>query len=250
MTAHAWTWPDPEVYGDQWAHDYDLLAFVPPDVTRATVATLAELAAGGPVLEVAAGTGRVAVALAEAGVDVTATDASPKMLQRLREKDPAGLVRTRVEALPKVSGGPYAVIAVLVNSLWVLRTAEEQQRFLANAAARLTPTGVVVVEISIVDPRTWSRPKRIDADGLIYHRTSVWDPDTHQVCHTFHLPASMQPQRRDVYLRYLTRDELLGMAAAAGLVPRYEWSAWDRTPFGPDSRLLVAVLQRADPATA
>ena len=43
-------------------------------------------AAGGPVLEYGVGSGRVALALARAGVEVCGVDASRPMLDRLREK--------------------------------------------------------------------------------------------------------------------------------------------------------------------
>src|SRR5690606_25006336 len=148
-------WPAPETYGEEWAHDYDELALDDPEPVSTVVDALARLAGGGPVLDVAAGTGRVALPLAAAGADVTATDASAKMLARLREKDPAGRVRCRVEVLPEVSGSGYAVVAILANSLWVLGTAREQKEFLVNAAASLAPGGVVVVEMTMVDPTRW-----------------------------------------------------------------------------------------------
>jgi SAM-dependent methyltransferase len=43
-------------------------------------------ASGGPVLELGAGTGRIAIPVAEAGVRVTAVDSDEQMLARLREK--------------------------------------------------------------------------------------------------------------------------------------------------------------------
>lgn len=244
--AQTWEWPDPAKYGDEWAHDYDQLDTTPPGVTEGTVDTLARLARGGPVLDVAAGTGRVAVPLAHAGIAVTATDASPRMLEQLRKNDPVGLVRTRIEVLPAVSGGPYAVISILANSIWVLRTAEEQQRFLANAAASLMPSGVVVVEMAIVDTTRWGKPRDIQLGDVPAHRTTVWDPDTRQLCHTFHLAPPAVPARRVVHLRYLSRDELFRMAAAVGLAPRHLWASWDGTPHGPDHAKLIAVLERAD----
>jgi 2-polyprenyl-3-methyl-5-hydroxy-6-metoxy-1,4-benzoquinol methylase len=54
--------------------------------TEAAVAFLAELAASGLVLELAIGTGRIALPLAERGIDVHGIDASEKMVARLRSK--------------------------------------------------------------------------------------------------------------------------------------------------------------------
>jgi len=238
-------WPAPETYGEEWAHDYDELALDDPEPVSTVVDALARLAGGGPVLDVAAGTGRVAIPLAAAGVDVTATDASAKMLARLREKDPAGRVRCRVEVLPEVSGSGYAVVAILANSLWVLGTAREQKEFLVNAAASLAPGGVVVVEMTMVDPTRWREPRTFTVRGPVIRRTTVFDEVTQRVRHRFHLPAPFRPSPRDVYLRYVTREELLSMAASAGLVPVHLWSTWDGTPHGPDSPRLIAVLRRS-----
>jgi SAM-dependent methyltransferase len=121
-------------------------------ITIATVASanaVASLAGPGPVLDVAAATGRLAVPLARRGLRLVATDASPAMLARLRAKDPAGLVQTRVEVLPDIGGTEaFSLIAVIANSLWVLPNAEQQAAFLRTAAERPTSGGRLVVDQS------------------------------------------------------------------------------------------------------
>ena len=57
-----------------------------PEVLGPTVDRLVALAGGGRVLELAIGTGRVAVPLAERGVSVTGIELSAPMVARLREK--------------------------------------------------------------------------------------------------------------------------------------------------------------------
>jgi ubiquinone/menaquinone biosynthesis C-methylase UbiE len=79
---------DAEVYGQAWAEDYDILTPITPAMTAAAIGRLARLADGGPVLELAAGTGRLSIGLADLGLAVTATDISPAMLDQLRAKDP------------------------------------------------------------------------------------------------------------------------------------------------------------------
>src|SRR6516225_64004 len=86
-----------DVY-DQW---YDNAAFLDRD---AAVETLTDLAADGPALELAIGTGRVALPLRERGVEVHGIDASEAMVAKLREK-PGG------DAVP-VTIGDFADVAV------------------------------------------------------------------------------------------------------------------------------------------
>ena len=71
-----------DVY-DDWCDSVEALD------TAGAVDFLAELAGSGPVLELAVGTGRLALPLANGGIDVHGIDVSPEMLARL-PRNPAG----------------------------------------------------------------------------------------------------------------------------------------------------------------
>ena len=72
-------------YGDRIAEVYDeLYGF--PEETDAAVELLADLAAGGAVLELGIGTGRLALPLSRRGLPVAGIDASEAMTARLRAK--------------------------------------------------------------------------------------------------------------------------------------------------------------------
>ena len=235
---------DPVSYGVQWAKDYDDLEAVSPEQTEAAIDTITQLAAGGPVLEAAAATGRIAIPLAKRGLQVTATDASPDMIERLVVKDTARQVRTRVEALPEIKGDEtYSVISILVNSVWVMQRAEDQLAFLSNAKEHLRPGGVVVVEMGVVDTSRWARPMVRERGGSMMSRTTRWNPKTQQVHHQFSFEGANDISPRDVYLRYIMPDELLAMAAKAGVRPQFLWSDWHRTPFDRESKCIIAVLE-------
>src|SRR5919108_3183799 len=55
------------------------------------------LASGGPVVELAVGTGRIAVPVAQAGIDVIGVDSSPAMLVVAREAAAAAGVADRID---------------------------------------------------------------------------------------------------------------------------------------------------------
>ena len=63
-------------------YDVTSAAMYAPDVLEPAVECLAELAAGGPALEFAIGTGRVALPLARRGIDVHGIELSPDMVDR------------------------------------------------------------------------------------------------------------------------------------------------------------------------
>src|SRR5215469_2034148 len=73
---------DPAFYGDRWADVYDERhEYLDP---APAVEFLAGLAGEGPVLELAIGTGRVALPLAGRGIAVEGLDVSEAMIARLR----------------------------------------------------------------------------------------------------------------------------------------------------------------------
>src|SRR4051812_19533642 len=105
---------EPSAYGDAFADVYDDWYAGVSDV-EGTVETVRRLANGGPVLELGIGTGRLALPLKEAGVDIHGVDASTAMLDRLRAK-PGGseipvLVADASHELPAAGGGFGVVLA-------------------------------------------------------------------------------------------------------------------------------------------
>ena len=74
----------PDTFGKLNAEDYDLLH--DPGTTDETVALIAQIAAGGRTLELAIGTGRVALPLVAQGLDIHGIEGSPEMVAKLREK--------------------------------------------------------------------------------------------------------------------------------------------------------------------
>src|SRR5205809_2785417 len=109
----------PETYGDRWAEIYDeFVAGVKPD-TDQTVAVLAELAGSGPALELAIGTGRVALPLAARGIEVHGIDASEAMVAKLRERPGGADIPVTMGDFADVAvDGTYSLIFVVFNTLF------------------------------------------------------------------------------------------------------------------------------------
>jgi SAM-dependent methyltransferase len=117
---------------------------------RADLALWRELAAtsGGPVLDVGAGTGRVALDLARAGHDVTALDREPELLEALSARAcAAGLSITTVagDAHRFALGRRFALIVVPMQTIQLL---SERAGFLAAAGRHLEPGGVLAMAIT------------------------------------------------------------------------------------------------------
>src|SRR5581483_9804184 len=145
---------DAATYGERIADVYDEwyaeAAFLE---TEAAVAKLAELAGEGPVLELAVGTGRVALPLAQRGLEVHGIDASEAMVAKLREKPGGDAIPVTIGDFADVAvDGRYALVYVVFNTLFALESQDEQVRCFRNVAARLEPGGAFVVEAFVPEP--------------------------------------------------------------------------------------------------
>jgi len=226
-------------YGERFAPVYDDW-YGDGDVTPA-VDVLEALAGGGPVLELGAGTGRLAIPLAERGLDVDALDASPAMLDRMRSKAGAARVRGVITGDMAAVGdlvepGMYGLVFVAANTLCNLDTAGAQARCVAGAARALRPGGRFVAEAFVPDVERLSQPDVVTVRSI--------EPDRVVL---FASKADVAAQRLDTAivelvdgapgvrvfparLRWVSPDELDGLAAAAGLTLESRWSGWTREP--------------------
>jgi SAM-dependent methyltransferase len=238
---------DASTYGDRLADVYDeWYAGLDPGPAAAT---LAELAGGGPALELAIGTGRVALPLAARGVEVHGIDASEAMVARLREK-PGG------ERIPVTMGdfadvgveGRFALIYVVFNTFFALLSQADQARCFANVADHLADGGVFVIEAFVPDLARFNRGQRVDATrvetDLVMLNVSLHDPVEQRVSSQHILLGPDGVRLQPVAIRYAFPAELDLMARLAGLGLRERWSGWEREPFTAASGQHVSVYAR------
>jgi SAM-dependent methyltransferase len=245
-----------DTYGERWADIYDSWYSLEHGEGKAqrTAAALAELAAeagGGRVLELAIGTGRVALPLAARGLAVHGIDASAAMVAKLRAKPGGDTIPVTIGNFADVAvEGMYDLIFVVFNTFFALTTQEEQVRCLENVARHLTPTGVFVIEAFVPDPG------RLYVNGQAL-RTLQVTTDSVRLLAAAHDGAAQTVQFQTVvisteglqlypvFLRYAWPSEIDLMARLAGLELRARWAGWDRSPFTAASTDHVSVYGRA-----
>lgn len=219
---------DPAYYGDIWASAYDEHQVAPdPGPAVEFLAGLAGLAAGGPVLELAIGTGRVALPLAARGIEVEGIDASAAIVARLRDKPGGDGIPVTIGDMADVPAvGPFRLVYLVFNSLFCLLSYERQADCFRHVAEVLDPGGLFVVECFVPDPaRHGAARQRLT--------TQVVTRD-----------EQGSVQLLPVVMRYSWPFELDEMAAQAGLLRSERHGDWDRQPFGPASAKHVTVYQR------
>jgi len=218
--------------------------------TLATVAFLERLANGGPALELAIGTGRVALPLAARGIRVDGIDLSPAMVAKLRAK-PGGdqLAVTMGDFADVPVAGAYPLVYLVFNTLFNLLTQDEQVRCFMNVAAHLTEDGVFVVEAFTPTYLTRLRDNQyVDAESIGVNE--VWlDVGRHdpvkQLLVESHVALSGAGVRvYPIVCRYAWPSELDLMARIAGLRLKDRWGGWNGEPFTGDSRSHVSVYGR------
>jgi SAM-dependent methyltransferase len=106
---------------------------------------------GGSVLDVGAGTGRVALPLAAAGHTVTALDRDALLLAALRERAQAAGVHVRTvvaDAAEFDAGSEYALVAVPMQTIQLLPDERARAGFFACARRAVAPGGIVALAIA------------------------------------------------------------------------------------------------------
>src|SRR5215470_1204830 len=133
-------------FGEETAEFYDKRddrEFLP-----AMVSFLEQLASGGPALELAIGTGQVALPLAARGVAVDGIDFSTAMVAKLRAKPGGDQIAVTMGNFADVAvPGTYRLIYLVFNTLFNLLTQDDQVRCFENVASHLTSDGSFVVEV-------------------------------------------------------------------------------------------------------
>lgn len=226
---------------------------------------------GGPVLELAVGSGRIAVPLAQAGHQVTGVDLDPAMLERARAAwtRAGGTARRRgvpVGSLELVEADlvtldlpqRFGLAFIALNSLFQVGPADRQQAAMASLARHLRPGGVAVVDVELPDAAelaSWDGRVVLDwiredpeAPGSTVTRMSSARHDAVSasallsiVYDTTDPSGSVRRVSRSDRLHLVTVRQLEDAAVSAGL--QVELLAGDHqvTPLGPISPRVVLI---------
>lgn len=233
-----------------------------PAVVTPAVDLLELLAAGGPVLELAVGTGRIAAPLAARGVQVGGIELSRAMAARIAGKpggDAVGvtigdMTTTRFDGFDgAVRPGDFSLAYLVFNTISNVTTQDGQVDVFVNAAAHLRPGGLFLIEVGVPGLRRLPpgqdtvpftvAPAAGDSGYVGFDRYDV----ATQLFTSNHVTVRPDGtgQFRAVPFRYAWPAEMDLMARIAGLRLRHRWAGWDRSPFTADSEKHVSVWEKA-----
>ena len=259
--------PAPERAAEALARLYDLDLTSDPGDLNLYLALAART--GGPVLELAVGTGRIAVPLAANGFDVTGVDLDPAMLARARTAaDETGkaaarrlhLVEGDARTVRLEDAGSYRLATIPLNSIFLMGTRADQAAAVATLAAHLAPDGLAVLDVWLPDADDlarydgrlvleWVREDPLTGHTVTKTGAAEYDAATGVVRLTTIFESGLpgEPPSRWVRadrLRLVGPDELAWFAEAAGLEVEELAGDYDLEPLGPGADRCVLVARR------
>ena len=227
----------------------------------------------GPILELGAGTGRLAVPLAMAGHAVTAVDVDGHMLKRARDGWRRERPRGRSKDGPSATGSltllrrdmrtlrvdeRFGLVILALNTLLQLGDAASQRQAIAVTARHLRPDGVAVLDVwlpaggdlAMYDGRLgleWMRQDPETGDQVTKSVSARYDAATATTSLVTIFDAWSSADllvrrvaRTDV-LRLISTDELRAMVDASGMIVERLAGDHQMGPWGPGVERVVLV---------
>ncbi len=212
-----------------------------------TVDFLARQARGGSVLELAIGTGRIGLPLAQRGLRLAGIEISDAMVAQLRRK-PGGkdIPVTMGDFAAVPVDGEFSLIFVVYNTIYNLLTQDDQVRCFENVAGHLTSDGVFVLEAEMPTDYVCTRNKQyVDAERIELDQVTLdvarFDIAT-QILDESHIRISEQGiVLSPIVTRFIWPSEMDLMARIAGLRLHERYGGWLGEPFDGSSKRHVSV---------
>lgn len=235
-----------QTYGSRWSGIYDGLPWPEPSET---VDFLAEWVGSGPVLELAIGTGRVAIPLARRGVEIEGIDTSDEMIAALRAKEDQEQIVVHQADIGSFSlDRQYSMAFLILNTIYALQSQEEQISCFESAASVIEPGGHFIVEAFMPDPtrfrrNSWTQVHDIGLDHVLIE-ADKHDPSTQQILEQHIHIRDGKIELYPAFLRYIWPSEMDLMARLAGFSLVHRYGSWTKDPFTARSGQHVSVYRR------
>jgi SAM-dependent methyltransferase len=225
---------------------------------------------GGPILEVACGTGRVLLPIARKGIEIQGVDNSRPMLEVLKN----ALAREPQKVREKVTlregdmrdfrlGQQFPLVIIPFRPMQHMHTVEDQASALTSAALHLTEHGILVFDVfypkfdlintklgeevmefewssgadSTEIVRRYFRKDSVDKINQIFYFTFIY--------RTLRAGNLISEEMEAFKLSYFTYPHLRALFLLAGLEPVAEYGSFAKAPLDNSAEQMIFLLRRA-----
>jgi len=238
-----------DIWDAEAAQTYDTpgTGMFDPLLLRQTVDRLYELASGGPALELAIGTGRVAIPLSQRGVPVAGIELAPAMVDELRTKvDEVTMPVVIGDMTTATVEGRFSLVFLVFNGISNVQTQAEQIACFRNAARHLGTGGRFVIELWVPDLRRLppGRDATVFTNEPGYIGLDTVDTlNQIVVSHHFRFGEGREAALFRSPHRYVWPSELDLMAQLAGFTLESRHANWAGSAFTAESTSHVSVYR-------
>ena len=231
-------------------------------------------ATDGPILELACGTGRLAIPLAAAGHHVTGVDNDPQMLERAAvawthatnsksESQAARGTLALIEADMTTLrlGQRFDLVILGFNSLLLAPDQATQESTLRRMSEHLSPDGRAVIDVWLPTSEDldeydghenidWTRRDPGTGEMVEKKWRATYDATTRQATVQTTFTRNLAENSREDRVQFVTSEELLAMMESVGLDPQQVGGDYSMAEFTPESERIVVVAAPSEHSAA
>lgn len=216
---------------------------------------------GDPILELACGTGRIAIPLVQEGHQVTGIDVSDAMLAEARRKAARAGVAVELFNADMRNfnlGAQFRLILLANNALCHLHTLTDFEQCMASVKRHLQPEGRFVVEVFVPNlefllqtpDERQALGEYDDPDGggrVVVTQTSWYDAASQIKYNTtyYKFPKQAEEVTGTLHMRMYFPQELDALFKYNGFTIEHKYGATDLRPFDASSTMQIFVLTHA-----
>ena len=252
---------------DDWAGSYDPIDLLRTEDISFYVGLAKSL--GSSVLDLTCGTGRVAIPMGQAGLDVVGVDNSSNMLRLAKKRlDEATGVQGSLEfvqndVMDLNLGREFDLAVIPYNSFLLFLNTVDQRVVLDRVYEHLRPGGRLALDV--FTPDLWRLTRE---DSQLYHRADVADPENgkrhvlweqsntdnlNQIIESRYILETLRPDGlvesrtyKDVVFRYIHRYEMLHLLTLSGFEKAEVYGDFLNGDLFEDSEIMVWVATKPD----
>lgn len=220
---------------------------------------------GSPILELGCGTGRLVIALSNAGYEVVGVDSSEAMLERARDRlraahiDNVALLRRDMRQLGDLEDGRFRLVFSAMNSFLHLENRVDQITTLQSASRVLHHRGILVLDVFHPSPATlqsmddrltldasWDLPDGVHMDRFSHRRVHPAEQliETTLIFDLSDANGIVTRKRTSYHTHYIHYHEMLGLLDVAGFVVESVYGSYSLEPFEDGSSSMIFVAHR------